>query len=153
MNGATLTKSKKVETGEEINFNIEVVILSAQKHIYLNKGNFTVNYKQSLVDNMPNLSLIEIRKKYFEDYEFDLLFFSDYKILGIIKRQFPGVPILGLTATATTKVLDDVKKMLQLKPDCNIFRASFNRPNLFFEVFMCDLQCLISISLRNLSHF
>jgi len=29
-----------------------------------------------------------------------------------MKRQFPEIPILGLTATATTKVLEDVKKIL-----------------------------------------
>ncbi|KAK3703280.1 hypothetical protein QZH41_007006 [Actinostola sp. cb2023] len=32
-------------------------------------------------------------------------FRPDYKILGILKRQYPRVPILGLTATATTKVV------------------------------------------------
>ena len=61
-------------------------------------------------------------------------FRPDYKILGILKRQFPGVPILGLTATATTKVVDDVKKILGLQQDCVLFKASFNRPNLFYEV-------------------
>ncbi|XP_041365340.1 ATP-dependent DNA helicase Q1-like [Gigantopelta aegis] len=60
-------------------------------------------------------------------------FRPDYKFLGIMKRQFPGVPILGLTATATLKVLDDVKKILQI-PSCHTFRASFNRPNLYYEV-------------------
>lgn len=61
-------------------------------------------------------------------------FRPDYKILGILKRQFPDVPILGLTATATTKVVDDVKKILGLQAGCVMFKASFNRPNLFYEV-------------------
>lgn len=61
-------------------------------------------------------------------------FRPDYKFLGILKRQFPGVPILGLTATATTKVIDDVKKILGLQEDCVLFRASFNRPNLYYEI-------------------
>lgn len=60
-------------------------------------------------------------------------FFTDYKFLGIMKRQFPEVPILGLTATATTSVLEDVRKILNIE-HCKIFRASFNRPNLFYEV-------------------
>lgn len=60
-------------------------------------------------------------------------FRPDYKILGILKRQFPSVPILGLTATATSKVLEDVKGMLSLK-ECLVFRASYNRSNLFYEV-------------------
>jgi len=61
-------------------------------------------------------------------------FRPDYKVLGILKRQFPKLPILGLTATATKKVLDDVKEMLNLDRTCMVFRASFNRPNLFYEV-------------------
>ena len=61
-------------------------------------------------------------------------FRPDYKILGILKRQFPGVPILGLTATATAKVVDDVKTIIGLRNDCVLFKASFNRANLFYEV-------------------
>lgn len=62
-------------------------------------------------------------------------FRPDYKILGILKRQFPSVPILGLTATATSHVLDDVKRMLSME-ECLVFRASYNRSNLFYEVQM-----------------
>ncbi|XP_033751824.1 ATP-dependent DNA helicase Q1-like [Pecten maximus] len=60
-------------------------------------------------------------------------FRPDYKFLGIMKRQFPEVPILGLTATATTNVLEDVKKILSI-PHCLVFKASFNRPNLYYEI-------------------
>ena len=60
-------------------------------------------------------------------------FRPDYKILGILKRQFPNAPILGLTATATAKVLADCQEILSLK-HCLIFRASYNRSNLFYEV-------------------
>ena len=60
-------------------------------------------------------------------------FRPDYKFLGILKRQFPSVPLLGLTATATEKVLEDIKKILGLK-NCLVFRTSYNRPNLFYEV-------------------
>ena len=60
-------------------------------------------------------------------------FRTDYKILGILKRQFPNTPILGLTATATAKVLADCKEILELKQRL-IFRASYNRPNLFYEI-------------------
>ena len=59
--------------------------------------------------------------------------FLDYKFLGILKKQFPGVPLLGLTATAGSHVVEDVKKILQL-PECLTLRASFNRRNLFYQV-------------------
>ncbi|CAF0835104.1 unnamed protein product [Rotaria sordida] len=60
-------------------------------------------------------------------------FRPDYKYLSIFKRQFPNVSILGLTATATTKVMNDVRQILKI-PHCILFRAPFNRKNLFYEV-------------------
>lgn len=60
-------------------------------------------------------------------------FRPDYKFLGILKSMFNGVPILGLTATAPSKIIVDVQKMLDIQ-GCMVLRASFNRPNLFYEV-------------------
>ncbi|CAF3624135.1 unnamed protein product [Adineta steineri] len=60
-------------------------------------------------------------------------FRPDYKYLSIFKRQFPNVSILGLTATATLKVIDDIRQILKI-PHCILFRAPFNRKNLFYEV-------------------
>ncbi|XP_011494058.1 PREDICTED: ATP-dependent DNA helicase Q1-like [Ceratosolen solmsi marchali] len=60
-------------------------------------------------------------------------FRPDYKFLGILKTMFPGIPILGLTATAPAKIIVDVQKMLDIQ-GCLVLRASFNRPNLFYEV-------------------
>ncbi|MGH0185720.1 UNVERIFIED_CONTAM: hypothetical protein FKN15_018848 [Acipenser sinensis] len=57
----------------------------------------------------------------------------DYKVLGILKRQFPSVPLIGLTATATKSVLKDCEEILCLK-DTITLSASFNRPNLYYEV-------------------
>ena len=43
------------------------------------------------------------------------------------------VPIIALTATATTKVQEDIMKNLRIT-DAKVFKASFNRPNLYYEV-------------------
>lgn len=60
-------------------------------------------------------------------------FRPDYQFLNVLKRQFKGVPILGLTATATANVLEDVKNMLGIRAAVTL-RASFNRTNLYYEV-------------------
>ncbi|XP_066281240.1 ATP-dependent DNA helicase Q1-like [Branchiostoma lanceolatum] len=60
-------------------------------------------------------------------------FRPDYKSLGVLKRQYPNVPILGLTATATSYIVEDVKAILSMS-SCLLFRASFNRHNLYYEV-------------------
>ncbi|KAK3337102.1 hypothetical protein B0T19DRAFT_60578 [Cercophora scortea] len=62
-------------------------------------------------------------------------FRPDYKALGQIRRQFPGVPVMALTATATENVILDVKHNLGMD-SCEIFSQSFNRPNLYYEVRM-----------------
>lgn len=41
-------------------------------------------------------------------------FRPDFKFLNVLKRQFRDVPILGLTATATADVIDDIKSILGL---------------------------------------
>ncbi|KAJ0012375.1 hypothetical protein NQD34_016709 [Periophthalmus magnuspinnatus] len=60
-------------------------------------------------------------------------FRPDYKMLGILKRQFPQVPLLGLTATATSSVLQDCEKILNVSQPLTL-TASFNRTNLYYEV-------------------
>ncbi|MCA0131954.1 DNA helicase RecQ [Winogradskyella alexanderae] len=51
----------------------------------------------------------------------------------ILKRIGDDIPIIGLTATATPKVQEDILKSLGMT-DAVTFKASFNRPNLFYEV-------------------
>lgn len=60
-------------------------------------------------------------------------FRPEYRNLRHIIRQLGQVPIIGLTATATPKVQEDILKNLEMG-DAAVFKASFNRPNLFYEV-------------------
>ncbi|MQL75700.1 hypothetical protein Taro_008075 [Colocasia esculenta] len=60
-------------------------------------------------------------------------FRPDYKNLGILKTQFPKVPMVALTATATLKVQVDLMEMLHI-PRCVKFVSTINRPNLFYKV-------------------
>lgn len=60
-------------------------------------------------------------------------FRPDYKALGDVVRQFPGIPIIALTATATQLVRADVRSNLGIE-NGRMFSQSFNRPNLSYEV-------------------
>ncbi len=60
-------------------------------------------------------------------------FRPEYRQLRIIGTSFPDVPIIALTATATTKVREDIINQLDLK-DCKKYIASFNRKNLVYYV-------------------
>jgi ATP-dependent DNA helicase RecQ len=60
-------------------------------------------------------------------------FRPEYRELKKLRTQFPDVPIMALTATATERVRDDIVKQLKLRqPRCYV--ASFNRPNLTYRV-------------------
>ena len=60
-------------------------------------------------------------------------FRPEYRNLRNIIEQIDHVAVIGLTATATEKVQEDILKTLRI-PDAKTFKASFNRPNLFYEV-------------------
>jgi len=60
-------------------------------------------------------------------------FRPEYRQLKIIGTSFPDVPLIALTATATTKVREDIINQLELK-DCKKYIASFNRENLVYYV-------------------
>ncbi len=60
-------------------------------------------------------------------------FRPEYRQLSQLRERYPSVPFLALTATATDRVRDDIVSQLHLRdPFC--FVASFNRPNLSYEV-------------------
>ena len=60
-------------------------------------------------------------------------FRPEYRNLRHIIKQLGDVAIIGLTATATPKVQEDILKNLDMT-NAKTFKASFNRPNLYYEV-------------------
>ena len=55
------------------------------------------------------------------------------RIKEMIKSIDSNIPVMALTATATPKVQQDIIKNLGMS-DADVYKASFNRPNLFYEV-------------------
>ena len=61
-------------------------------------------------------------------------FRPDYRNLRYMLEQIDqDLPVIALTATATPKVQEDIMKNLQIL-DAKVFKDSFNRPNLYYEV-------------------
>jgi ATP-dependent DNA helicase RecQ len=60
-------------------------------------------------------------------------FRPEYRNLKNIIKMLGDVPVIGLTATATPKVQEDILKNLDMS-DATTYKASFNRPNLYYEV-------------------
>ena len=60
-------------------------------------------------------------------------FRTEYRKIRPIVEQIGKAPIIALTATATPKVQHDIQKNLDML-DAQVFKSSFNRPNLYYEV-------------------
>ncbi len=60
-------------------------------------------------------------------------FRPDYRKLRMIKKIWPDVPVIAVTATATREVKDDIVRQLNLKNPC-VLIGSFNRTNLYYEI-------------------
>ena len=60
-------------------------------------------------------------------------FRPEYRKIRSIIEEIQPAPVIALTATATPKVQSDILKNLRIQ-DARVFRSSFNRPNLYYEV-------------------
>ena len=60
-------------------------------------------------------------------------FRPEYRRIRTLADQIGRAPIIALTATATPKVQSDILKNLGI-PDAAVFKSSFNRPNLYYEI-------------------
>ena len=61
-------------------------------------------------------------------------FRPDYRNLRNMLEQIDqDLPVIALTATATPKVQEDIIKNLKIN-DAQVFKSSFNRPNLYYEI-------------------
>ena len=60
-------------------------------------------------------------------------FRPEYRRIRAIIDEIGPAPVIALTATATPKVQNDIQKNLGML-DARVFKSSFNRPNLYYEV-------------------
>ena len=60
-------------------------------------------------------------------------FRPEYRKIRSIIEEIQPAPVIALTATATPKVQSDILKNLRIQ-DATVFKSSFNRPNLYYEV-------------------
>lgn len=84
------------------------------------------------VENNVGLSLLAVDEAHCVS-EWGHDFRPEYRQLGQLRNRYPDVPMLALTATATERVRQDILTQLRLR-DAHIHIASFNRPNLSYEV-------------------
>ncbi len=122
---SSLTKGETKQVKEDISNGIT-------KLLYVAPESLT---KEEHVDFLRNekISFVAIDEAHcISEWGHD--FRPEYRNLRhIIKRIGENIPIIAVTATATPKVQEDILKNLGIS-DANTFKASFNRPNLYYEI-------------------
>lgn len=109
----------------------------------INKSTAFLNGLQTLYRNNKFARLVIDEAHCVSQWGHD--FRPDYKELGQVRQQFPGVPVIALTATATHNVIMDVKHNLSMN-ECKVFSQSFNRANLNYEVRPKEKQSVDTIA-------
>ena len=118
-------------TKTEINQVKKDILSGVTKLLYVAPESLTKDEYVEFLQKVP-ISFVAIDEAHcISEWGHD--FRPEYRNLRHIIKQLGDVPIIGLTATATPKVQEDILKNLDM-PDAKTFKASFNRPNLFYEV-------------------
>ncbi len=116
---------------KEYNYNYDSVTNNKTKLLYVAPESLQKDDISNLLKNI-RLDCITVDEAHcISEWGHD--FRKDYRQLGIFRRNFPSAVCIGLTATATPRVQDDICKNLNMK-NHKKFIASFNRENLFLDV-------------------
>ncbi|OHT44408.1 RecQ family ATP-dependent DNA helicase [Flavobacterium tructae] len=102
------------------------------KFLYLSPERLQSDWILERIKNLP-INLIAIDEAHcVSQWGHD--FRPAYLKISELKKYFPKIPFLALTATATPRVIEDIKTELELK-DPVLFQQSFERKNIAYMVF------------------
>lgn len=105
------------------------------KFLYVSPERLETNLFKEFLPAL-NLNLIAVDEAHcISQWGYD--FRPPYLRIAALREEFPGVPVLALTASATPVVQQDICQKLLFK-ERNIFKQSFEKPNLSFSVFKAD---------------
>ena len=125
---AYLNSTLSYKESNQIKHDLEKNLI---KLLYVAPERLTLSSTLSLFDRIK-VSLFAIDESHcISEWGHD--FRPEYRKLSILKRKYPHIPVIALTATATPKVREDTISQLHIE-DCNTYVASFNRKNLLYQV-------------------
>ena len=125
---STLSSGQRIERERAaLNGQLKLLYVAPERLV---SGNFLSFLDQ--VEHTVGLSLIAVDEAHCVS-EWGHDFRPEYRQLGQLRLRYPQVPMMALTATATERVRQDILEQLRLN-DPHIHIASFNRPNLYYEV-------------------
>ena len=110
-------------------------IFGNYKFLYLSPERLQQDLVQQRIKQM-NVSLIVVDEAHcISQWGHD--FRPAYRDIKLLRKIHPSVNVIGLTASATSKIVDDISNQLECESP-KIFKASFKRSNLAFLTIECD---------------
>ena len=118
-------------TRDEIELILNKCLYGQNKFLYISPERISTSIFQEKLQSM-NVCLIAIDESHcISQWGYD--FRPSYLKIIKLRELLPDVPVLALTATATPEVVDDIQDRLGFEKK-NVFRKSFERPNLSYLV-------------------
>jgi ATP-dependent DNA helicase RecQ len=121
---SSLTKAEIAQVKKDITSGLTKLLYVAPESLTKEEN---VNFLKSVTISFVAIDEAHCISEWGHDFR------PEYRNLKHIIKQIGDVPVIGLTATATPKVQEDILKNLDMS-DAVTFKASFNRANLYYEV-------------------
>jgi len=115
----------------EIDVALNNCVYGGYKFLYVSPERLTTRMFRARVSDM-NVNILAVDEAHcISQWGYD--FRPSYLDISTLREILEDVPVLALTATATTEVCDDIQERLEFK-EKNLFQKSFNRENLDYLV-------------------
>ncbi len=116
---------------DEIDIGLNNAIYGNFKFLYVSPERLATDIFRIRLPHL-NLSLVTVDEAHcISQWGYD--FRPSYLRIAELREQIPDIPFLALTATATSRVIDDIQEKLKFR-EKNVLRASFQRENLVYTV-------------------
>ena len=119
------------QTRDEMLRHLDNAVLGGYKFLYVSPERLSTEVFLNKVKRMKVCMLTVDEAHCISQWGYD--FRPQYLQIAKVREFLPNVPVLALTATATSRVVDDIQEKLAFREKC-VFRMSFARPNLRYIV-------------------
>ena len=120
-------------THQEVLDTYERVILQNYQFLYLSPERLDTQLFKAKLQYMDVRLLVVDEAHCISQWGYD--FRPHYLKIADVRKLLPdNIPCLALTATATSAVIEDIQKKLEFRKNAQVFKASFERPNITYNV-------------------
>jgi ATP-dependent DNA helicase RecQ len=144
-------KAKAIFSGmqqEEIRFVLNLALNNEIKFLYISPERAVTEMFRNFYRDMKVCLLAVDESHCISQWGYD--FRPPYLKIAELRQYHPRTPVLAVTATATPEVVEDIQEKLEFR-EKNVFRKSFYRRNLTYEVYRVEDKLSFLLEICNLT--